>query len=55
MDQLKILHGAESFHAEAGRVGVLMSHGYTGSPSLCMEQAGSIPPFYGKNSPPQPI
>lgn len=32
MDEPNILQGAEPFYAEAGRVGVLVSHGFTGSP-----------------------
>lgn len=32
MGELNTLQGAEPFYAEAGRVGVLASHGYTGSP-----------------------
>ena len=32
MDEISVLQGAEPFYVENGKVGVLISHGYTGSP-----------------------
>jgi len=32
MDEITVLQGAEPFYVENGKVGVLISHGYTGSP-----------------------
>src|SRR6266480_2736542 len=46
MDKTTVLQGAEPFYAENGKIGVLVSHGYTGNPQSmrylaeCLASAG---------------